>query len=92
MRISGFVISGWIHSSGIPVKPKKARYSQEQEKRALEMYIEGESYPKIKSATDIPPHRLNELAKQKKVKRKDNHLLADLLFIQKKLKRLVWIC
>lgn len=70
MRISGFVISGWIHTSGIPVKPKKARYSQEQQDLALSMYVEGKSYSKIKSATGIPSHRVDELAKQKKVQRK----------------------
>jgi transposase-like protein len=70
MKISGFVISTWIHSSGIPTKPKKAYYSDEQEKLAISMYVEGKSYSRINSATGIPPHRVNELAKQKKVKRK----------------------
>ena len=69
MRVSGFVISGWIHSSGISTR-SKTRYSQEQQDRALSMYVEGESYSKIKSATGIPPHRVNELAKDKKVTRK----------------------
>ena len=70
MRISGFVISSWIHSSGISTRPHKTRYSQEQEDRALSMYVEGKSYSKIKSATGISAHRVKELAKQKKVKRK----------------------
>lgn len=70
MRISGFVISGWIYSSSIPVRPRKARYNQEQEDLALSMYVEGKSCSKIKSATGIPRHRIDELAKQKKVKRK----------------------
>ncbi len=70
MRVSGFVISSWIHSSGIATRPYKTLYSQEQEERALSMYVEGKSYSKIKSATGIPPHRVDELAKDKKVKRK----------------------
>ncbi|MEM7760242.1 MAG: hypothetical protein AAF298_19255 [Cyanobacteria bacterium P01_A01_bin.40] len=69
MRISGFAIYKWIHSSGIS-RPHKTRYSQEQEERALSMYVEGKSYSKIKSATGIPAHRVNKLAKEKKVKRK----------------------
>lgn len=69
MRISGFVISSWIHSSGLPTKPRKTHYSDEQKKLARSMYVEGESYSKIKSATGIPPHRVEELAKQPKVHR-----------------------
>ena len=70
MRISGFVISKWVCSSGIPTRPRKVHYSQEQQDLALSMYVEGESHSKIKSATSIPAHRVDELAKQKKVKRK----------------------
>ena len=70
MRISGFVISSWIHSSGIPTRPKEACYSNEQQNLALSMYIEGKSYSKIKSATGISSYRVNKLVKQKKVKRK----------------------
>ena len=70
MRISGFVISNWIYKSGISTRPQKTRYSKEQQNLALSMYVEGESYSKIKSATSVPPDRVEKLVARKKVDRK----------------------
>lgn len=70
MKISGFIISKWVCSSGIPTRPRKTQYSEEQINLAIEMYVDGKSYSQIKALTGVSPHRVRQLAVEQKVQRK----------------------
>lgn len=68
-RISGFVISDWIHSLNLPPRSKRIRHSDEQQQLAISMYAEGKSYSKIKSATGISSSKVRKMAQKQNVHR-----------------------